>query len=322
MPDDPDRRGRRPGELHDGIHPGELTRRRRPALARRVGARSRPVANVTDRRARARRRRRAAASTPSSTRAGAWYPRWYWPSFAAPGPVWLAVFFVLPFYVVLSRRVRHRGPDLPQPAPRVRALVVELRDVLTTLQKFTAGDQSTWTRLIRTLALRVRRQPHLPGGRLRRRLLRGALRRAVGKALFLVLLVAPFWISYLMRIYAWQSLLQPDGYVNDFLRLHLRQGPGRLAGGQADHGDPRARVRLHPVHDPAALRLPRPHQPEPAGGRPRPGRQPVPDVPARHAAAVEARDPRRARHRVAADVRRLLHEQPARRRRRPRCSAT
>ena len=35
------------------------------------------------------------------------------------------------------------------------------------------------------------------------------------KILYLVLLVAPFWISYLMRIFAWQSLLQPDGYVND-----------------------------------------------------------------------------------------------------------
>ena len=30
-----------------------------------------------------------------------------------------------------------------------------------------------------------------------------------------MLLISPFWISYLMRIYAWQSLLQPDGYVND-----------------------------------------------------------------------------------------------------------
>ena len=27
------------------------------------------------------------------------------------------------------------------------------------------------------------------------------------KGLILILLVSPFWISYLMRIYAWQSLL-------------------------------------------------------------------------------------------------------------------
>jgi spermidine/putrescine transport system permease protein len=34
--------------------------------------------------------------------------------------------------------------------------------------------------------------------------------------------VSPFWISYLMRIYAWQSLLTTDGFINDILTfLHL-----------------------------------------------------------------------------------------------------
>ena len=32
-----------------------------------------------------------------------------------------------------------------------------------------------------------------------------------------MLLISPLWISYLMRIYAWQSLLQPDGYINDVI---------------------------------------------------------------------------------------------------------
>ena len=35
------------------------------------------------------------------------------------------------------------------------------------------------------------------------------------KTLFLVLLIAPFWINYLMRMFAWQSLLADDGFVND-----------------------------------------------------------------------------------------------------------
>ena len=51
------------------------------------------------------------------------------------------------------------------------------------------------------------------------------------KGLFLVLLIAPFWISYLMRIYAWQSLLQPDGYVNDFLAIF--RDPRRSNGWRA-----------------------------------------------------------------------------------------
>jgi spermidine/putrescine transport system permease protein len=37
------------------------------------------------------------------------------------------------------------------------------------------------------------------------------------KALFLVLFIAPFWISYMMRMLAWINLLQPNGYVNRFL---------------------------------------------------------------------------------------------------------
>jgi spermidine/putrescine transport system permease protein len=34
------------------------------------------------------------------------------------------------------------------------------------------------------------------------------------KTLFLVAFIAPFWISYMMRMLAWINLLQPNGYVN------------------------------------------------------------------------------------------------------------
>ena len=33
---------------------------------------------------------------------GSWSPRWFWPPLAAPATIWLLLFFVLPFYVVLS----------------------------------------------------------------------------------------------------------------------------------------------------------------------------------------------------------------------------
>ena len=39
------------------------------------------------------------------------------------------------------------------------------------------------------------------------------------KALFLVLLIAPFWISYMMRMFAWVNLLQDDGLFNKVLSL-------------------------------------------------------------------------------------------------------
>jgi ABC-type spermidine/putrescine transport system permease subunit I len=37
------------------------------------------------------------------------------------------------------------------------------------------------------------------------------------KGLFLLLLIAPFWISYMMRMLAWIDLLQTNGYVNRVL---------------------------------------------------------------------------------------------------------
>jgi spermidine/putrescine transport system permease protein len=37
------------------------------------------------------------------------------------------------------------------------------------------------------------------------------------RALLLGLVLAPFWINYLMRMLAWINLLQEDGYVNDVL---------------------------------------------------------------------------------------------------------
>jgi ABC-type spermidine/putrescine transport system permease subunit I len=46
------------------------------------------------------------------------------------------------------------------------------------------------------------------------------------KGLLLIGLIAPFWISYLMRMLAWVNLLLDDGLVNrTLLELHLISGP-------------------------------------------------------------------------------------------------
>ena len=89
------------------------------------------------------------------------------------------------------------------------------------------------------------------------------------KGLILILLVSPLWISYLMRIYAWQGLLETDGPINLMLGP-VGLGRHELARRHARDGDPGPRLRLHPVHDPADIRLARPYPGEPAGGRTRP----------------------------------------------------
>ena len=54
------------------------------------------------------------------------------------------------------------------------------------------------------------------------------------KALFLALLIAPFWISYMMRMLAWIDLLQTGGYVNRALvDVHLIGQPVNWLGGKS-----------------------------------------------------------------------------------------
>jgi ABC-type spermidine/putrescine transport system permease subunit I len=54
------------------------------------------------------------------------------------------------------------------------------------------------------------------------------------KGLFLVLLIAPFWISYMMRMLAWIDLLQTNGYVNSVLTsLHIIGQPVNWLGGHS-----------------------------------------------------------------------------------------
>ncbi len=50
------------------------------------------------------------------------------------------------------------------------------------------------------------------------------------KGFFLVLLIAPFWISYMMRMLAWIDLLQTNGYVNKGLAFIGLGSPDWLGG--------------------------------------------------------------------------------------------
>ena len=145
------------------------------------------------------------------------YPRWYWPAFTASGLIWLLVLFVLPFYVVVSVAFGTVDPFFRTPLPVYQPWWWSFSTFTATLQKFSAGG-IYFDPLIRTLVFVFAASAIclVIGYAVAYYTARFAGKR---KGLILVLLVAPFWISYLMRIYAWQSLLQPDGYINDFLGI-------------------------------------------------------------------------------------------------------
>ena len=107
------------------------------------------------------------------------------------------------------------------------------------------------------------------------------------KGLLLALLIAPFWISYMMRMLAWVNLLANDGLVNRIISVGgLLPGRRRVALREVGGGDPRPGLRLRALHDHPVVRRPRPLAVRPHRRRPRPGRQPFLGVLAGHLADV------------------------------------
>ncbi|HEV3389667.1 MAG TPA: ABC transporter permease [Solirubrobacteraceae bacterium] len=138
----------------------------------------------------------------------------YWRGFALPGVAWLCLFVVVPAYAVLAMAMG-----------RVNLLLVPIP----------AWSPATWNPGWVSKAF----SGALPGGEywpaVRNTLVYVTaslgLCFAIGypvayyvarhakrtKTLLVVLLVIPFWVSYLLRMLAWIGLLSTDGYVNKLL---------------------------------------------------------------------------------------------------------
>jgi len=153
---------------------------------------------------------------------GAWYPRWYWPGFASPGTFWLLALFLLPFYVVVSIAFGTVDPVFQSPLPVYEPwfwtskyladewhfVVGEFRPVELRTLVYVVLASAVCLVIAYAVAYYVARF----GGK--------------RKGLFLTLLIAPFFISYLMRMLSWVELLQPNGYVNSVLTfLHITPHP-------------------------------------------------------------------------------------------------
>jgi spermidine/putrescine transport system permease protein len=138
-----------------------------------------------------------------------------WAFLAAPGMVWLAAFFLVAFYAIVAVGFGNIT-DLYEPVPHWNPLDWNVGYIWQAITDVVPGGR-TWGVFARTVlyvvvavllslaigypvAYYVSRQAH---GRT--------------KAILLVLLVAPFWISYLMRMFAWTNLLATGGYAADVL---------------------------------------------------------------------------------------------------------
>ncbi|MBA2953413.1 ABC transporter permease subunit [Nocardioides sp. MAH-18] len=134
-----------------------------------------------------------------------------------PGVLWLVLFFVVPFYSLVATSLYDpAGSDF-----RGYEMTYHFQNYWTALQEY-------WTPLVRSLVY---------GGiaTLFCLVLGYVLAYAIAfktgrwKNLMLVLVIAPFFTSFLVRTLSWKLILADDGFVVDFLQtVHLLGEDGRL----------------------------------------------------------------------------------------------
>jgi ABC-type spermidine/putrescine transport system permease subunit I len=151
--------------------------------------------------------------------------RLFWACLAAPGILWLALLFIVPFYAVLAIAAGQLNPLFGTPIAVWDPLHWRTANLSHAWQDLTGSTAFVGPIIVRTIIYTAIASlaALLIGYPVAYFVARFAGRR---KGLLLVLLIAPFWISYMMRMLAWIDLLQTGGYVNHALTfLHLASHP-------------------------------------------------------------------------------------------------
>jgi spermidine/putrescine transport system permease protein len=146
-----------------------------------------------------------------------------WPALAAPGLSWLLLLFLVPFYAIAAVAFGRTDPLFNAPVPEWNPLRWQFTTMSDVLAMATTGDlRPVFIRTLLYVGVAMA-LCCLIGYPVAYYVARLAGRR---RGLLLALILAPWWINYLMRMLAWVNLLQDDGYVNDTLAaLHLIPHP-------------------------------------------------------------------------------------------------
>jgi spermidine/putrescine transport system permease protein len=136
---------------------------------------------------------------------------WIWRAFAAPGLAWLVLLFLVPFYAILAVAMGRLHPIFLRPVPEWNPLRWDPEPFADVFSGLFGGQ--TGLIALRTVAYVVFASVIcvIIGYPVAYFVSRKAGKR---KGLFLVLILTPFWINYLMRMLAWVNLLSNDGLVN------------------------------------------------------------------------------------------------------------
>lgn len=141
-----------------------------------------------------------------------------WPILGLPAIAWMFLFLLIPFYVLLCTAFGSVDPLFQTSIPTWNPLEWRFTQVLIVYDRLFGPENFYLPAVLRTIsfvsiavvisliiAFPIAYFTAKYAGRY--------------KALVLTLLVAPFFISYMMRMLAWVNLLQRDGIVNNVISL-------------------------------------------------------------------------------------------------------
>jgi putrescine transport system permease protein len=148
------------------------------------------------------------ARIPLQRRIGTWIPY-----------IWLLVFFLAPFLIVLKISLSQVVLGQPPYEPSFDSLAEipkEIRELSFANYVYFASYplywkaylSSVWIAAISTLVALLIGYPIAYGMARARRSIRPIL---------VMLVILPFWTSFLIRVYAWIGILKPEGLLNQFL---------------------------------------------------------------------------------------------------------
>ncbi len=139
-----------------------------------------------------------------------------WAALAAPGAFWLLFFFAVPFYAVACVAFGSIDPIFRDAIPQWNPLNWSFGEFNAVFSSVTSGPLRGV--FIRTIVYVVSAMAisFAIGFPVAYYLARHAGKR---RMLLLLLIIAPFWVNYLMRMLAWVNLLSPSGLFSRFVSL-------------------------------------------------------------------------------------------------------
>jgi len=136
------------------------------------------------------------------------------PFYASPMGVWFSIFFIIPLLIIFVysflKKDPHGGVQL--------VFTLKAYSQMLNAKYAILVFRTLW---ITVLATAITILIAVPCGY--------AMARSRHQVIFLILIIIPFWTNSLIRIFAWMSILNNNGIINQLLqKLHLVEGYAKL----------------------------------------------------------------------------------------------